>query len=355
LRVMSVEQILQRLTDRFALLSTGSRGAPARQQTLQWCIDWSYELCTPAEQELWGQLSVFSGSFELDAVQGICTGTGAVGQVVDLVASLIDKSILIREEDAAGAVRYRMLETLRDYGIERLQDTGEFASLVGRHRNWYESGVLRAESDWISARQVAWLVRLDAEQSNIVAALQFCLTGPREAEVGLRMAAALYPYWRVRGRLREGMRWLAQLLTVQDGEASVERIKALYVLSVLSGLHGDPEASALYAERGAVLAAELGDRTAGALMADAAGQHALITHDCATACECFESSLEVFRKDGHLLYMIWSLLGLALASDADENQTRSEECYREILALTEPRGEFIYRGWALWGLGVSSW
>ncbi|MFD6059585.1 ATP-binding protein [Rhodococcus wratislaviensis] len=355
LRVMSVEQLLQRLTDRFALLSTGSRGAPARQQTLQWCIDWSHELCSPAERELWGRVAVFSGSFELDAVEGICTDPEAAGPVVDVVGSLIDKSILIREGDAAGAVRYRMLETLRDYGLERLQETGEFASLMRRHRDWYERGVLRAESDWISSRQMAWMVRLDAEQSNIVAALQFCLTDPAEVDAGLRMATALYPYWRVRGRLREGMRWLAQLLTVHGGEPSMERITTLYVLSVLSGLHGDPEVSALYAECGAVLASQLGDRTAGALMADAAGHHALITQDSATACDYFESSLAVFRKEGHLLYMIWSLLGLALASDADGNQTRSEECWQEVLELTEPRGESIYRGWALWGLGTGAW
>ncbi|MFC0447468.1 ATP-binding protein [Rhodococcus jostii] len=354
-RVMSVEQILHRLTDRYSLLTSGSRGAPARQQTLEWCIDWSHELCTRAERAMWGRLAVFSGSFELDAVEAVCTDVVAADQVVDLVGSLIDKSILIREADAAGAVRYRMLETLRDYGTERLQETGEFGSLLRRHRDWYEHVVLRAEADWISSRQVAWIVRLDAEQPNIRAALEFCLTSPREADAGLRLAEALYLYWLVRGRLREGMRWLAQLLAVQDDKTGTERIKPLYVLSVLSALNGDPEASALYAERGGALAAQLRDRTGAALMSDAAGHHALVTQDYATACEHFESSLAVFRTDGNLLYLIWSLLGLALASDADGDRTRSEECRGEILALTASRGEFVYRGWALWGLGMGAW
>ncbi|MFD9669118.1 ATP-binding protein [Rhodococcus sp. NPDC059968] len=354
LRVMSAEQILQRLTDRFGLLTTGSRGAPTRQQTLAWCIDWSHELCSPAERALWGQLAVFSGSFTLDAVEGICTDIAGADKVVDVVASLIDKSILIREE-VAGSVRYRLLETLRDYGMERLQETSEFASLLRRHGDWYEQLVLRAESDWISPQQVAWLARLDAEQSNIRAALQLCLTGPCDTDAGLRMAAALYPYWRVRGRMREGMRWLAQLLAVQDSTPGMERIKALYVLSVLSGLHGDPDASALYAERGAALAAQLGDRTGGALMADAAGHHALFTRDATTAVEHFDSSLAVFRTDGNLLYMIWSLFGLALASDAGGDLIRSEECQREILALTESRGETVYRGWSLWGAAMTAW
>ena len=354
LRVMSVDQILERLTDRYSLLTTGSRGAPARQQTLQWCIDWSYGLCAPAERAMWGRLAVFSGSFELDAVEAICTDTAAGDQVVDVVGSLIDKSILIREEDAAGAVRYRLLETLRDYGMERLEETGEFGSLLRRHRDWYEHVVLRAEADWISSRQGAWIVRLDAEQPNIRAALQFSLIGPKEAAAGLRMAAALYPYWRVRGRVREGMRWLAQLLAVQDSKPSTEQIKSLYVLSVLSGLHGDPDSSALYAERGGALAAHIGDRTDVALMADAAGHHALFTQDYATACGYFESSLTDFREDGNLLYMIWSLIGLALASDADGNRTRSEDCQREILALTESRGESVYRGWSLWGAAMGA-
>ncbi|QSE80871.1 ATP-binding protein [Rhodococcus koreensis] len=354
LRAMSEDQILRRLTDRFGLLTTGSRGAPVRQQTLAWCIDWSHELCSPAERELWGRLAVFFGSFALDAVEGICAHTSAADQVVDVVGSLIDKSILIREE-AGGTVRYRLLETLRDYGTERLQETGEFASLLRRHRDWYEHLVLRAESEWISSRQVGWLVRLDAELPNIRAALQFCLTGPTEAGAGLRMAAALYPYWRVRGRLREGMRWLAQLLAVQGGTADVERIKALYVLSVLSGLNGDPDASALYAERGAAMAAQLGDRLGGALMADAAGWHALFTGESVTACEYFESSLPVFREDGNPLYLMWSLLGLALACDAAGDRARSEECQREILAVTESRGESVYRGWSLWGAAMGAW
>ncbi|MGV9865617.1 ATP-binding protein [Rhodococcus koreensis] len=354
LRAMSEDQILRRLTDRYGLLTTGSRGAPVRQQTLAWCIDWSHELCSPAERELWGRLAVFFGSFALDAVEGICAHTSAADQVVDVVGSLIDKSILIREE-AGGTVRYRLLETLRDYGTERLQETGEFASLLRRHRDWYEHLVLRAESEWISSRQVGWLVRLDAELPNIRAALQFCLTGPTEAAAGLRMAAALYPYWRVRGRLREGMRWLAQLLAVQGGTADVERIKALYVLSVLSGLNGDPDASALYAERGAAMASQLGDRLGGALMADAAGWHALFTGESAAACEYFESSLPVFREDGNPLYLMWSLLGLALACDAAGDRARSEECQREILAVTESRGESVYRGWSLWGAAMGAW
>jgi non-specific serine/threonine protein kinase len=118
LRVLSPQQILDRLSDRYRLLTAGSRDAPARQQTLKLSIDWSYDLCEPVEQQLWARLSVFAGGFELDAAESLCTGFLAPQDVLDVVARLVDQSILIREE--AGAVaRYRLLESLRDYGISK--------------------------------------------------------------------------------------------------------------------------------------------------------------------------------------------------------------------------------------------
>ncbi|PBC35863.1 LuxR family transcriptional regulator [Rhodococcus sp. ACPA4] len=354
LRAMSANQILQRLTDRYALLTKGSRGAPARQQTLQWCIDWSHDLCSHAEREMWGRLTVFSGSFELDAVEGICAGNMPPTQVVDVVTSLIDKSILI-QEGVDGTIRYRLLETLRDYGMERLQETSEVASLLRRHRDWYERAVIEAERNWIGPQQMDWIAMLNAEQPNVRAALQFCLTWPIEAEAGLRMANGLYPYWRARGKLREGIRWLRQLLAVADCKSGFERIKGLYVLSVMSALHGDADSSLLNAQKGSALAAQVDDPTATALMADAAGHHALFTHDFAGASAHFESSLAAFRTEGHILYMIWSLLGLAVSSSAQGDWARSDECHREILQLTESCGESVYRGWSLLGAGIGAW
>ena len=122
LRAMSPEQILERLDDRYALLTRGSRGAPTRQQTLSWSVGWSYDLCTPAEQQLWARLSVFAGSFELQAAEDICNGDFAPEDIVDLLSALVDKSILTRTE-SEGAVRFRLLETLRDYGRQRIEQT----------------------------------------------------------------------------------------------------------------------------------------------------------------------------------------------------------------------------------------
>ncbi|GAF49069.1 putative serine/threonine protein kinase [Rhodococcus wratislaviensis NBRC 100605] len=128
LRAMAPEQILQRQTDRYALLTRGSRGAPTRQQTLRLCIDWSFELCTAKEQLAWGRVAVFAGSFELDAAEQVCGEDLDPGELLDTLTSLVEKSILIREEHGS-MLRFRMLGTLREYGYEKLAQTGEAVAL----------------------------------------------------------------------------------------------------------------------------------------------------------------------------------------------------------------------------------
>ncbi|WP_072691110.1 ATP-binding protein [Rhodococcus marinonascens] len=354
LRVMSVEQILQRLTDRYRLLTVGSRGAPSRQQTLRLSIDWSYDLCTAPERALWARLSVFAGGFELDAVEGICAGDIPVEDVLDVVASLIDKSVLIREESGP-TVRYRLLETVRHYGGERLVETGEIVALGRRHRDWYERLVLQSEAEWISPLQVMWIRRLDAEKLNVRAALHFCLTESGEVESGLRIAAALYPYWRSRGMLREGRRWLDQLLARHGGDPSRERIEAVYVDSVLAGMHGDGEAAHTLADEGAELAARNGDALMRALVVHAAGCCALFLGDLTSARWRMEEALVVFRDKGNLLQLVWGLFGVALVS-AIQGETSTAKMYgTEISDLTEAHGESVYRGWSLWVAGVAAW
>jgi predicted ATPase/DNA-binding CsgD family transcriptional regulator len=191
LRVLTPGQISARLTDRFALLSRGSRNAPGRQQTLRGCVDWSFDLCAKPEQRLWARMSVFSGSFELDAIEGICAGEDlAAADLLDLTASLLDKSIVNREDHGA-VVRYRMLGAIRAYGHDRLREGGEHADLRRRHRDWYEELVERANTEWVRGRQTYWLNRLNQEQANLRAAVDFCLAEPGEAERALRISTFL--------------------------------------------------------------------------------------------------------------------------------------------------------------------
>src|SRR6516164_504795 len=155
-RVLSPEQIDARLGDRLGLLTRGGRARPARQQTLRASIEWSWELCTRAERLLWARCSVFAGGFELDAAEDICADDRlAAGDVLDLLAALASKSILAVEH-GEGVARYRLPETLREYGQERLRESGEDTALRRRHRDWHEQLARRADTGWLSLQMTDW-------------------------------------------------------------------------------------------------------------------------------------------------------------------------------------------------------
>ncbi|HET6501389.1 MAG TPA: LuxR C-terminal-related transcriptional regulator [Amycolatopsis sp.] len=157
LRMLSVWQIAQRLSNRYGLLTAGARAAPTRQQTLRSCIQWSYDLCSPPERVLWARLAIFDGGFELKAAEDICTGDGATVEtldgILDLLASLADQSILVIERDAV--VRYRMLDSIRDFGREKLREIGEYPVLSRRYRSWYADLVARVNVA-LGVGVVAW-------------------------------------------------------------------------------------------------------------------------------------------------------------------------------------------------------
>src|SRR6266581_1793969 len=172
LRVLPVAGLATRLDRRFQLLTEGSRTAPERHQTLRAAIDWSFDLCTPAEQLLWARASVFAASFDLEAVEAIC-GDGALPPeaILDTVAGLTDKSIFIREEHA-GHVRFRMLEMIREYGQARLRESGTEPALKQRHRDWYVQFVEEASAEWFGPQQERWSTRLLLEHANLRLALE---------------------------------------------------------------------------------------------------------------------------------------------------------------------------------------
>jgi predicted ATPase/serine/threonine protein kinase/DNA-binding NarL/FixJ family response regulator len=356
LRAMTAEQIAQRLTERYRTLTVGNRGTPTRQQTLRLCIDWSYELCTASEQQLWGRLSVFAAGFELDAAEGVCAGDLSPDELLDVLASLVDKSILIREEPGA-VVRYRLLETLREYGREKLQQTDEYPALQCRHRDWYEQLAVRAEADWISSRQLEWIDRLSRELPNLREAMQFSLTAPGEdhAEAGLRIATVLYPLWWSRGLLSEGRRWLDRALSLTPPPPTAERVMALYADSLLAGVQGDLPAALALTEQEREITAQLGDARAGALLAHSAGRLALFSGDLPVAIERFEQALEEFRAEGDLHRQIGTLQGLGLACGLFGDTARAVTCQEEVLALTEARGESEYRARSVWILALMVW
>jgi non-specific serine/threonine protein kinase len=289
----------------------------------------------------------------LDAAEGVCAGNDlAADDVLDLVVTLVDKSILIPEQGTV--VRYRMLDTIREFGRERLHQTGEYEALRRRHRDWYDDFVTRAYTDWIGPRQRHWLIRLEREYPNIRAALEFSLTAPGEAQVALRMVAALHWYWFHVGVFGEGRHWLDQALACATG-LTVERSRALYLASRLAGLQGDLAAASALVEEGRELAARLGDAAARTHATVASGYLGCVRGDLPGAVACFEQALDILGVEGDVRWQLEARYGLALASGMLGDTARTVAHHEEILAVTEPQGELWFRSNSLGALGFAVW
>ena len=355
LRAMSPEQILQRLSDRYTLLTRGSRSAPSRQQTLRLCVDWSYDLCTPLEQLTWARLSVFSGSFGLDAAEYVCGEDAQPETLLDSVASLVDKSILIREEHGA-AVRFRLLETLRAYGREKAQHHGDYHDLRRRHRDWYRQLTLTAEDEFISPRQLEWIARFASEQPNLRDAMDFCLA-ENDAEAGLQIATPLRQLWGSRGLLSEARAWLDKFLSSQGEPTTITTIRALCVDCLITAQQGDHQRGAELVEQTRIRADQTNDPVVHAIVDHADGIVALFNGEFPRAVSGLERALSVFRHaQNNLALRLESLTMLGLAYERlDTESHRAIECYGEVLAITKTHGDSVYRSYALWAMAVAQW
>ena len=356
LPVLSAEQIDARLGDRLGLLTRGSRTNPARQQTLRASIEWSHELCSQAERLLWARLSVFAGGCELDAAEGVCADHRLPAeQVLDLLAALAGKSILIAEH-GQGVARYRLPETLREFGQERLQESGEYTALRRRHRDWHEQLARRVDTGWLSPRLAEWTARLFREQANVQAAQDFCQAEPGEAEAGLRIALHvwLFYYWSA-GHVSEGRYRLGQVLA---GEPTVWRARGLLVASFLAGVSGDRGAARALLEQGTGLAGQLDNPATRAFAAWVTGVACLQAGDLHQATAQFEDGLAALPAAVGGRQRPRLLIGLAHAGGLAGDEERVAACHRELAALTEAGSEFSrcwYSAWSLWALGVAAW
>ena len=195
---------------------------------------------------------------------------------------------------------------------------------------------LRAEAEWISPHQLEWIARLEREKSNLREAMEFCLSQPGEAEAGLRIATSLFPFWLSRGTLTEGRHWLDRLLVGQSGPPTAERVKALYVDSVLAEVQGDLSAGTDLVEEGSALAEDLVDPVTRAHIANADGLLALYSGNVSRACIKLEEALEVFRAQNDLSEQVWNLVMLGVAYTLQEETARAIVCHEEVLAITNP-------------------
>ena len=237
LRTLSLEQVADRLADRFRLLTGGSRTAMARQQTLRGAIDWSYDLLSDAHRDLFQRLSVFAGGISVEALErvGACTNVNA-DEVLDVLTELVARSMVIVDRDGSSA-RYRLLETLRQYAWEKLTESGEAHAIRDRHRDWFLELAELAEQEFRGPRQTGWFDRLELEHDNLRAALGWSLEN-REIDHCLRLTAALGYFWRQRGNITDGLSWLGRVLEGSAGPSKA-RAETLLWASALAMEFGD--------------------------------------------------------------------------------------------------------------------
>ncbi|GGO90273.1 ATP-binding protein [Wenjunlia tyrosinilytica] len=350
---LPLEEILDRLDERFELLTGAGTTTLTRHETLRASIDWSYDLCSPGEQALWARVSVFAGGCDLDAVEAVCADGDIAGEdVLELVAGLVDKSILLREEQG-GRVRYRLLDTIRQYGRERLEATGDRTAFQRRHRDRYRQIVDQAEAEWMSPRQEEWLGWLQIEHANIRTALDFCATEPGEARTGLAMAAALWPHWLCGGSLSEGRHWLEQALALAP-EAGIARANALWVDCWLALLQGDSDSATRLIEQCRRLALELGHPPTLLRVTQYRGALALYQGDFDSAIGLLQEAVEGYRAANDRNAMMAALYQLTMAC-ALRGDPRAAAIGEECLTLCEGAQAHWSRSYALWALGLHVW
>ncbi|MCC9710285.1 LuxR family transcriptional regulator [Streptomyces sp. MNU76] len=364
LRTLSVEQLLGRLEDRFALLTGGCRTTLPRQRTLRGMIEWSYELCAPSERLLWERLSIFSGSFTLDAAEEVCAGDGLPAhEVVMLLDRLVAQSVVLMTKDD-GPSRYRLLETIREYGRMRLAASGEHPRLSRRHRDFYLDRAERSADRWLGPDQQDILAWQRAEHANLVAALECPSTDATDVsdasdaadasdgQAGLRLAVALRFHWCADGFLAEGRRQLDRLLAA-DSRPTPVRARALWCSAWVALLQGDFTG----AEERLDLAQDLCGRLAApSVEADGQGLRGTLAsfRREAGALDLFDAALATHRLTGDGPEQLFWLFQKAIVQvrlghpDALDTSARAVE-------IAERHGEQLYRSYALSALGFALW
>ena len=350
-KVLTVEQIATRLDDRFRLLTGGSRTGLPHHQTLRAAMDWGYDLLSEEDRTLLRRLAVFAGGFNFEAVEAICTGDGVeVFAILDLLTSLVDKSLVVAE-GLNGDIRYRLLETIRQYGLEKLQASGEVAAVHGRHLAWYLDLAERAEPELHGPDQKGWLSQLEMEHDNLRAALEWTKVGEGGAEAGLRLAGALHRFWAMGGYLSEGREWLEG--TVKRTEApSPARAKAIFGAATLAFRQGDYGRAEDLGEQSLALYRERGDKLGIALTLNVLAFLNRNRGDHGRAVTLLEDSLALCRELDHKWALAETLFIRALTVRRQGEYERAKALLEESLTLWRQTGDKSGLARSLGSLGV---
>ncbi|WP_436760842.1 ATP-binding protein [Streptosporangium sp. V21-05] len=357
LRALSPEELLARLDNRFRLLTGGSPVTLPRQQTLRALIDWSHALCTEKEKLLWARISVFVDGLDLDAAEAVCSGDGIDREeVVDLVIGLVGKSILIREDppSESTATRYRLLETIRQYGRERLVASGQEGALQRLHRDHYRRLAAEAYAERFGPRQVSWLGRLKLDHANLRTALEYCFGESGETSTALGMATDLLYHWITSHYLREGRRWLDLSLRCGGGADEI-RGRALWSDSWLAVIQADVVSAATMLEEARKLGERPGHEPVLAYVALYSGMIAMFRGDVDLAIGLYEEAVARHRADDDPAGQALALVRLCLAHSFRGDWPSSVAAGEECIALCDAHEEGWHRAYAMMALGVGVW
>jgi predicted ATPase/DNA-binding CsgD family transcriptional regulator len=350
--VLSPEQIAARLGDRFGLLTGGSRTALPRYRTLRALIDWSHDLLDDRERVLLRRLAVFAGGWTLEAAESICAfGELSSHDVLDLLAGLVAKSLVLTG-DHDDAMRYRFLETLREYAAERLRDAGEEAILSERHRDWFLELAERSEPALEHAEEAGWFDRLDAERDNL-RAVERRAAARGDAKTVVRLGAALWEFWMMQADPADARERVDAILALAASTPlAPARAKALVGAGILARLLGDYPAARALGEEGLALARQLDDRRRVAVASYNLGRLAYVQGRYADARALLEEALTVFRQLGHRPGVAAALNRLGLLAFAEGDLAGARAVLEQSLAVAHETGYASLLEAVLFNLGL---
>jgi predicted ATPase len=343
-KLLSPQALLARLSQRFAILTSGARDAPMRQQTLRNTIEWSYHLLDAAEQRLFRQIAVFVGGCNLEAIEAISAaleGNQVEGQILEGVAFLIDKSLLHKTEQEGEQSRLVMLETIREYGLECLKASAAMEITLQAHANYFLALAERAEPELVGPQQTIWLERLEQEHHNLRAAMQWSLEQREDGyrgEMALRLGGVLRRFWLMHNHWSEGRELLERALAGSNRVAASVRAKALIAGANLANMQADNDRAEALAKESLTLCRELGDTQGIALSLRLLGVAAARRRNYTAARSLNEEALVLFREVGDKEGAAWSLMNLADLFIHEGDYARGRVLFEESLALHRELG-----------------
>ncbi|MEP6893349.1 MAG: LuxR C-terminal-related transcriptional regulator, partial [Gaiellaceae bacterium] len=352
LRGMALGDIVERLDDRFVLLSAGDRSAPMRQRTMRAALDWSHELLGPDERVVWRRLAVFAGSFDAAAAAAICFDDLVLPaqRIGDVLSGLAERSIVHLDDALVG--RYRLLETVREYAAHKAAEAGELEWLRTRHRDYYLELASEASRSWGSGGQVPWFRRLSSEYDNLREALERCRETPDTVAVGLNATARLWLWWQASGRLGEGRRWVSTFLAAAPAEAA-SRPLGQWAAGYLALVQRDVGVAKTALTEALAMAQMADDTETETYAMGHLGLVRLFEGSYGAPRALFNESAHRHRREGRPGVAAFQLADAAIAATLDGDTETAVPEFEESLAASRRLGDTWTESHALWGLGLA--